>query len=122
MRHRSTKNGHIYDPQDREKASTYFDIFRQYKAPPLDGPLCVSFIFSFAPPCSWSKKKSNEALAGKHQPAVKPDISNLIKFYEDCMNGLIYIDDAQIVEVRARKVYALDAGTKITVEGYDRSS
>ena len=73
-------------------------------------------MFSFAPPVSWSKKKINEAIQGKHQPAVKPDVSNLVKFYEDCMNGLIYIDDAQIVELSARKVYALEAGTTITIE------
>lgn len=38
-------------------------------------------------------------------PAVKPDIDNLQKALLDACNGLLYEDDAQIIELTARKEY-----------------
>jgi hypothetical protein len=46
---------------------------------------------------------------------VKPDLSNLIKFYEDCANGILFHDDKQIVELKSKKKYSLNPRTVITV-------
>lgn len=53
--------------------------------------------FFFQKPASVSKKRL--------YPAVKPDLSKLIRSTEDAMIGILYVDDAQIVEVKARKHY-----------------
>jgi len=117
MRHRTTKNGHIYDPQVELVNWTKWEIKSQYRDWPLDAtPLKVEFSFMFEPPISWSKKRKDEAINLAMDVLVKPDLSNLVKFYEDCMNGLIYTDDAQIVDLSARKVYAQESGTIIIVE------
>lgn len=39
-------------------------------------------------------------------PVSRPDLSNLEKLVEDSMNGIVYPDDAQIVEKVTRKVWA----------------
>ena len=72
---------------------------------PLTVPLCVSLLAVMAIPASWPKKRQAAALAGAELPAKRPDLDNLLKLATDAMNGIVYADDVQIVEVRARKVY-----------------
>jgi Holliday junction resolvase RusA-like endonuclease len=48
--------------------------------------------------------------------SVKPDLSKLVRATEDSFTGLLYADDAQIVETIARKHY----GTPERVEVYVR--
>ena len=38
-------------------------------------------------------------------PTGRPDLTNLEKTVEDAMNGIVYRDDAQIVEKSSRKVW-----------------
>lgn len=45
----------------------------------------------------------------------KPDLSNLVKFYEDAGNGILYKDDCVIVELKASKVYGDEEMTEITL-------
>lgn len=45
------------------------------------------------------------SLAGLRQfRAVRPDLSNLTKLVEDSLTGIIFADDAQIVQINAAKV------------------
>ncbi|MGJ0429600.1 RusA family crossover junction endodeoxyribonuclease [Methylobacter sp.] len=37
--------------------------------------------------------------------SIKPDLSNLIKFYEDVCTGILYDDDKQIIKIVAEKNY-----------------
>lgn len=48
-------------------------------------------------------------------PTGRPDIDNLVKMVADALNGLIYADDSQVVELRAIKTYSPREGTDITV-------
>ena len=34
------------------------------------------------------------------------DVDNYVKFYMDCMNKLVYLDDSQVIELRATKEYS----------------
>lgn len=56
-------------------------------------------------------KKSTE---GKYK-IHRPDIDNMVKFYLDCMNELVYADDRQVVELSARKVYSFKKFTVIKI-------
>lgn len=106
-RPRVTRFG-TYSPQKKIKQSVELQMLAQLsKIPhfvPLSCPLRAEFEFHMPIPKSWSKRKKENAPATPH--LVKPDVSNMIKFYEDIGNGILYADDKQIVEVSAEKFYS----------------
>jgi len=73
--------------------------------------------YCFTPPKSWSSKKKQASLGGPK--LSKPDLSNLIKFTEDALNGVLWEDDRLIIRVQAEKVYDEWEGTKIEVRPYE---
>jgi len=48
------------------------------------------------------------------RPAVAPDIDKLLRAVSDALTGVGYMDDAQIVEVYASKIYADNTYIEIT--------
>ena len=46
----------------------------------------------------------------------KPDLSNLIKFAEDCLNGEAWHDDSQISEINSAKSYSQNPRTTIIIQ------
>lgn len=65
----------------------------------LVGPLKATLIFRKSKPKSAPKKRVT-------YPIKKPDIDNYAKLYIDCMNGLLFADDAQITELKLKKEYS----------------
>ena len=57
-------------------------------------------------PESWPKKKKEMAAAGLIGATKKPDADNLEKSLCDGMNGVVWKDDSQVVDVVKRKRYA----------------
>lgn len=49
----------------------------------------------------------------------KKDCDNLLKFYLDCLNGLVWKDDAQVCHIDAWKHYSEDPRTEIIVNGLE---
>lgn len=78
---------------------------------PLSEPLRLYVEFTFPVPSSWSKKKQNSADAH----VTKPDLDNLVKLVKDSLNGVFWIDDKQIYELTARKVYGPIPQTSIVI-------
>lgn len=66
-------------------------------ATPILGPLRVKLRFIMRAP-----KKLTRA-----EPTITPDLDNLAKSVQDSLNGIFWADDAQIVELQARKLYDL---------------
>lgn len=66
-------------------------------------------------PASWSQRKQRDALAGSIRPAKKPDADNVLKAIFDGMNGVVWKDDVQAVDVLVRKVYAQTPGVRVRV-------
>lgn len=60
----------------------------------------------FSIPKSVSKKNRALMIERALRPIKKPDGDNIIKVVCDALNGLAYHDDAQIVDMVARKYYA----------------
>ncbi len=72
---------------------------------PLQGAVSVA-IFAFLPiPASWSKKKQAAARDRTLRPTSKPDWDNLAKC-TDALNGIVWHDDAAVVDGVVRKFYA----------------
>lgn len=67
-------------------------------------------------PASWSVKKQGRAAAGEEHPTTKPDIDNVEKAIFDAMNGVVWRDDVQVVEVSKRKCYSHTPGVTVSVE------
>ena len=56
-------------------------------------------------PESWSARKRECAICQSIWPTGRPDGDNLLKAAADALNGVLYRDDAQLVEQYIRKVY-----------------
>lgn len=74
---------------------------------PAEGALKLIVSVRLAIPASWSKRKQEEAAIGLIRPAKKPDWDNAGKIISDALNGIVYRDDAQIVEATVTKHYDL---------------
>lgn len=82
---------------------------------PLEGPLELEMTFAFAVPKGDSKKKRAAKESGTVKHAIKPDLDNLEKFYLDCMNGIVFKDDAQVWKLTGKKVYSARPRVEIVV-------
>lgn len=117
-RPRFTRSGHAYTP---EKTRAYerqiADVARAAIGPqqPLDCALRLELLIVFAPPASWSKKRRALALSGFARPMVKPDADNVVKAFGDALEGIVYVNDTQLVEIAARKVYGETDHVSVTV-------
>lgn len=70
-------------------------------------PVSLMLRFVFPVPSSWPKWRRDLAAGWPKQS--KPDADNLTKLVKDAANGVLWVDDAQVCELEARKVYARDA-------------
>ena len=82
---------------------------------PFNGALTVFLYLRYTIPVSYSKKRKEACLAGLEFPK-RIDIDNVYKSITDAMNGIVYLDDSQIVEAHIKKVYAEDAGANVMVQ------
>ena len=125
-RPRATRMGRgirLYDPK---KVSVYKKQLAmmckfQYKQAPLTGPLMVELNFFRHIQSSISKKERELRLSGIHRPVVKPDTDNYIKSTLDGLNGLLWEDDNQIVDLVAHKYYSDKPRVEIEVTKLDEN-
>lgn len=117
-RARSTKNVHHYTP---EKTRTYEGICRSLamdavgNRPPSQMPVRVDMVISMEVPSSWPRWKAKSALDGQTAPTTKPDADNVLKSLQDAFNGVVWVDDAQIVQCSIQKIYSDRPGVLVTV-------
>jgi Holliday junction resolvase RusA-like endonuclease len=83
--------------------------------PPIAEPVVVTIEARFQIPVSFSKRKRVEARMGLIFPMVKPDWDNFAKSC-DALNGVVWVDDKQVVDGRIVKIYAEQPGLSIIVE------
>lgn len=73
---------------------------------PLKGMLVVAIRVHLAPPASMPKKKRTLALTGMIHPITRPDCDNYAKCVLDALNGICWLDDAQIIHLTVSKHYS----------------
>lgn len=94
---------HTYTPTKTRKAENAIgtEALKHRPAQPLPGPLEVHIDVFRARPKSMTKR---ERLTLLH-PITKPDADNYAKLILDALNGIMWLDDAQVVDLRVRKFY-----------------
>lgn len=82
---------------------------------PFAGPVQVTIGAFMEIPMSWSRARHQEAITGQRRPMTKPDADNIVKAALDAMNGIVFIDDKQVVEVGVIKKYSVQPALVVTV-------
>lgn len=106
-RPRFTKTGRTYTP--KETMAYEAEVAKIAKAAmgssePLETPVAAYVYINYAVPPSYSKKRTEACLNGSERPK-RHDIDNIAKTVLDACNGIVYLDDVQIVSLHVTKRY-----------------
>ena len=105
-----------FNPRYAEKEYYQWQIKRQYASNnPIEGAVGILYHFYMPIPESASKKRKLEMMDSAIFHITRPDTSNLLKFAEDTLKGLVIKDDSQVVELTAYKKYAEHPRTEIKI-------
>src|SRR3990167_6406227 len=110
QRPRVLRSGIAYTPKETVNYETALRLeaaaaMLKRRQKPYQGALKVT-VNAFLPIAkSWSKKKQAAARANLIRPMCKPDTDNILKML-DGLNGIVWRDDAQIVDEEVSKWYS----------------
>ena len=106
----------VYDPEKSRNYKTLVKLVAQEAKPRdlLEGPVILTLRIYRQIPKSFSKTARAKAHAGELRPTTKPDVSNVLKSIEDALNGVVWVDDRQIVGLVVSKAY--DDNPRVEVE------
>ena len=116
------RRGNFVQTYTDKKTASYEDLVRFHAniamvdLAPLESAVAVYIYIKLAVPKSYSKKRTEACLSGLERPTKKPDWDNVAKSICDAMNGIVYMDDTQIVDAHVTKVYAANAGVEVGVK------
>jgi len=116
----STIGGHarMFTPQKTANYETLIAMAAQQAMNGRDliaGPVMVEMKIVVSVAASWSKKKTAEALQGLVMPTKKPDADNVLKAICDGINGIVFKDDVQVVNVSLSKRFGETPGVLVRV-------
>jgi Holliday junction resolvase RusA-like endonuclease len=116
------RRGNFVQTYTDKKTTSYENLVRFHAniamvdLAPLENAVAVYIYIKLAVPKSYSKKRTEACLSGLERPTKKPDWDNVAKSICDAMNGIVYMDDTQIVDAHVTKVYAANAGVDVGVK------
>ena len=119
---RYTRFGHKYTPRDVKQYARDIQYSFYAKYPKwlpsmfFEKPLRAEIEVYIKMPQSFSKTKKQRAIAGEIRPLIKPDVDNCTKNIFDALNGIVYPDDKQIVELSVKKFYSETEYVKVRIE------
>jgi Holliday junction resolvase RusA-like endonuclease len=111
------------NPKSREwKDRVAAEAGRAYSGPVLDGPVSLSLVF-------YRTRPKGHLRTGKHSglvrnsaplyPTIRPNSLKLARGAEDSLTGIIYRDDAQVIDLNVKKRYGSPARVEIEIEPID---
>ena len=113
---RSANGGHFTQARTaKAERSIAWHAIQQVGQRSMQGALAVSLWVGMGVPRSWPAGRKAEALAGRLRPATKPDADNLAKTVLDALNGVLWADDSQVVDLVVSKHFIDQPRTIITV-------
>lgn len=86
--------------------------------PLLTGPLKVIVVAGMPVPRSWPAVRRNAALNSLTWPVMRPDWDNIGKT-TDALNGVVWGDDAQVIDGRVIKAYGREPGVRVIVQALE---
>ncbi len=87
------------------------EFMAKHRKPCLEGPLELYLRFIMPVPL-----KARDCFQRIGQPhSIKPDVDNLVKAVKDALKGIAWIDDAQVAELTALKVWGHPGSVSICV-------
>jgi Holliday junction resolvase RusA-like endonuclease len=81
---------------------------RETNTAPLTGPVAMRVTFYLPRPKSASRKVL--------YPATRPDLDKLVRSVFDSLQGIIYSEDSRIVDIDAKKRFAIDSAPRAEIE------
>jgi Holliday junction resolvase RusA-like endonuclease len=122
QRARYAKRGNFVQTYTPDKTRNYEALIKEAATEAmgnseiLETPVNL-YLYIRAPiPKSLPKKRLEACLNGLEKPIKKPDASNVLKSIEDAMNGVVYKDDSQIVNIHVTKVYSSVPGIDVCIK------
>ena len=107
----------MYDPKKTADFKKQLHLLALAKhVVPIQEALSVVIWFYRTVQKSISKKEHLRRTTGQVRPTVKPDTDNYIKSALDALNGILWRDDAQIVDLTAHKFYSDNPRIEIKLE------
>lgn len=104
----------IYDSQKNVKLFAGLQLVQQHGNDPLfEGPLHLDVTFYMNMPSKGTPPAKCKKQGTYH--TYRPDLSNLLKFYEDICVGVLFKDDSLIASVSCRKIYDKEPRTEFTL-------
>lgn len=89
------------------QAEVRYMLNQLYRDAPIAGPVELDICFQFR------QAKSNRSI----HHLQRPDVTNLLKNIEDCMTGIVFYDDKQVIGTRVSKQWGAADVINITVFG-----
>ena len=122
QRPRFVRRGSFVSTYTPTKTRDYEDLIRDAAkqamggSEPLETPVALYLHITVPIPQSYPKKRFKACLEGLERPIRKPDASNILKSVEDGMNGVVYSDDSQIVNIYVKKAYGTIGMVEVLVK------
>jgi crossover junction endodeoxyribonuclease RusA len=93
---------------DGKKGPALKEWRMETNAAPLSGPVAMRVTFYLPRPKSAPRKVL--------YPATRPDLDKLVRSVFDSLQGIIYSEDSRIVDIDARKRFAVDSAPRAEIE------
>lgn len=104
------------------RTRAYEEIVRQrathvWDGRPLIADTAIEMVTKFyrAIPKSFTKRQVQAVAMGTLRPTSRPDNTNLVKAFEDGLNGVVFADDALIVTSHTEKWYSERPRVEVTL-------
>lgn len=108
-----------YDPSKGDKESFLSIIHQKAPREPITGPIQLTIVFYMPRPKGHYGSGKKQCLLKDSAPEFhtgRPDIDNIIKFYQDSMNKVFWKDDSQICWIEAQKKYSERPRTHLIIQ------
>lgn len=108
----------MYDPAKSRDYKKYVRLTARSQVPnkPLESPVSVLIKVYREIPKSFSKKRRNQCEEGLLRPVTRPDADNYAKSIIDGLNGVIFKDDSQIVDLTVSKFYSKNPRVEVEIK------